>query len=261
MPLSINRRHALVGISSALVGATILAGCGGGGGNEPGPSDPSTPSTPTGGMAGSIWYTNINSDFSPNAGTIIGLTILDIADPNNIGVIRSDFLRGDDAVVWFAWIDGDRFVYVDKNRNIISGTAGGSPSSDRVIGRMDTPGLLSTGWDVHPDGNSMLVTAMSLDASAWDIYLHDTSGRQLNRVTTSGKAYAPEWSPDGRHFMFKWGNAEGCGAIGGCAGGPSSTCTGFYAPAGSQNLAYESAQQRDGLKVPCLSELYWSSIP
>jgi hypothetical protein len=30
----------------------------------------------------------INSDFAPDASTIIGLTILDISSPNNIGVVR-----------------------------------------------------------------------------------------------------------------------------------------------------------------------------
>jgi hypothetical protein len=103
----------------------------------------------------------------------------------------------------------------------------------------------------------MLVTTTLQDGS-YDVYLHDaTTGKRLDRITTTGKGYDPLWSPDGRDLIFKWGGDASCAPY--CNGG-SATCTGFRAPASARNLTYEGTTQLDYAKVPCRAELYWSSI-
>jgi Tol biopolymer transport system component len=199
-----------------------------------------------------------NDRFGSDANSIAGLTIVDISNPNDIRAVRTEYLRDGDAVVHFAWLEGDRFLYIDKRGTIVTGSAGTDSTSDRVVGPLDARGMVGREFDVHPDGATMLIRMLSADGS-YDIYLYGTNGQALARMTSTGQSYAPLWSPDGNHFMFKWGSSAGCAPVGGCAGG-GTTCSGFYAPASARSLGYSDAAQFDVLKVNCLNELYWSSI-
>ena len=192
----------------------------------------------------------------PNS--VVGLVIVDISDVNNIRAVREAYLSGPEAVLAFCWLDGDRFVYVSYDLTVVTGSASASPQQDRVIGRVDARGQGFGGFDVHPDGSTMLVKLNESDSSS-DIYLYSSTGDFLDRMTAVDQAYAPLWSPDGSHFMFKWGSSSGC-LPATCGGTSGSTCTGFYAASHSRNLEYSQATQFDGLKVPCRKETYWSAI-
>ncbi len=194
----------------------------------------------------------LNDSFTADATSIAGLMIIDISNPNTPRVVRGDYLSGGAAMMQFVWLDGDRFLYVDKNRNIVTGAADSSASSDQSVGKLDTQSLVSREFDVHPDGKSMLVALFSADGQSSDVYLYDMTGQRVAQVTSTEKGYAPVWSPDGSQFMFKWGSSEGSQL--------GASCTGFYASSSARGLAYANANQFDVLKVNCLRELFWSSI-
>jgi hypothetical protein len=198
----------------------------------------------------------VSENFAPGGTTISGLTVIDISNPNVIDVVRSAFFEGGAAMIYFAWLDGDRFLYVDRDRNMFTGTAAGSATSDQKIGSLDGQGMQTFGFDVHPDGKTMLVNSLTPDGSSWDIYLHDaTNGRRLDRLTAMTRGYDALWSPDGRDLIFKWGDLSSCTD---CARG--TTCTGFRASSGARNLTFEGTTQLDFAKVPCRKELFWSSL-
>ncbi len=188
----------------------------------------------------------------------VGLVIVDIADVNNIRAVREAYLSGPEAVHSFCWLDGDRFVYVAYDHSIVTGLASAGPQQDRTMGRIDVRGQGFGGFDLHPDGSTMLVKLIQSDSSS-DIYLYSSTGEWLDRMTAVDQAYAPQWSPDGRHFAFKWGSSSGCLPVT-CSGSGGSTCTGFFSASTSRNLEYSQATQFDGLKVPCRKETYWSAI-
>jgi hypothetical protein len=196
----------------------------------------------------------VNDNFDPDATSIAGLLIVDISNPNTPRVVRDEYLNDGSAMMQFAWLDGDRFLYLNKNRIIVTGSAATGSASDQIVGPLDTQGLVSREFDVHPDGAKMLVTLAAKDGESYDVYLYDTTGKPIDRMTSTVKGYSPVWSPDGNHFMFKWGSSIGTDFP------RASTCTGFYASASARNLGYADATQYDIFKVSCLNELYWSSI-
>jgi hypothetical protein len=192
----------------------------------------------------------------PNS--IVGLTIIDISDANNLRAVREAYLNGPKAVVLFNWLDGDRFIYIAYDRTIVTGSASAGAQQDQVLGRFDDQGKGLGGLDVHPDGSTMLVKLNGSNDTS-DIYLYTTSGTPIDRMTAVDLAYAPMWSPDGRHFSFKRGSPLGCSPAT-CTGTSGSTCTGFYAPSSARSVTSSQASQFDGLKVPCRKEAYWSAI-
>ena len=79
-----------------------------------------------------------------------------------------------------------------------------------VVGESRRPALqpaLFQGGSWAPDGRRL---AFTLDrgrgrgrlSSATDVYLVETNGSRLRRLTTSGVAFAPVWAPDGRSIVY-----------------------------------------------------------
>ena len=196
------------------------------------------------------------SVYATGSTTVAGLTIVDIADIDNVRSLRSEMPGGGDAVSGYAWLDDDRFIYIKENRTIFTGMAGTDSSTDKMTGQFDQQGISLGGFDVHPDGKTMLVTVGSSSDGSVDIYLYTVDGQPIGRMTNTGNANSPRWSPDGSFFMYRYGTgADGCAPIGQCIG-----CVVFHAPASARNLAYGDGQQFDGLKVLCTKENFWSSI-
>jgi dipeptidyl aminopeptidase/acylaminoacyl peptidase len=281
MRIHLPRRSTLLGIS-VLVASPVLKGCGGGG-----PSTSASASTTTGPNSGTggIDSTTSPSTVSPSgnyvamlrspnvsaaryhdgprADNIIGLTIVDIADVNNIRDLRSAYSNGLESVRSFSWLNQDEFIYTTLGGKSVTGRATAGAEGDRVLGTIDRQGLKIGDIDVSPDGSQMLVKLFDQDGESqgkWDIYLFRTNGQAIGQMTATSHGFAPLWSPGGDHFMFKDGSAIGCqGDCTGAPGYPSVTCSSHFAPSTSRMLTLPAAGQFDPRRIPCGLNVFWSS--
>lgn len=204
---------------------------------------------------------------------VVEFMIVDVSDVNNIRVVRSDLRKGAAAVYSFQWFGDDNFVYMTWGGAIngdamVSGTVAGGTQGDKRLGAIDKQGmkgvnsykhdrLAGTTFEVHPEGTSMLLSLFSDDGSlalgTWDVYLYDTSGRPIDRMTGTGVGYQPLWSPDGKYFFFQNGY-RACGDPG-C--GPS--CSVHYATADKRMATPETVNTLDRTKLNCDYGFYWSA--
>jgi hypothetical protein len=202
----------------------------------------------------------IGMDRSPdivNVNDFAGFTIVDVADINNVTSLREAMPGGDDYLLGFDWLDGDRFIYMTRNGMIFTGAAGTPSSADQTLGQLDALGRRAGGFAVHPDGKTMLVILSApRDVLQSDIYLYSvTGGAPIARMTSMDACHTPQWSPDGSYFMFTFGSS-GAPFCSGCASG----CTQFLAPVSGRELKFGDAQQFDAFKVNCVLGNYWSSV-
>ena len=105
---------------------------------------------------------------------------------------------------------------------------GGAPLSQLAI--VDTKGNRVGGSDdwrqydfprISPDGRRIAVGIGGRSAGGSDIWVYDVASKVLSRLTTSGDAFRPEWTPDGRRIAYLstdsarqeawWAPADGSG--------------------------------------------------
>jgi hypothetical protein len=186
---------------------------------------------------------------------IVGLNIADISDPNNPTLIRSELQRGPSTALRFAWLDGDQFLYMTNDLSMVLGSAAAGIQGDRKVGTLSAPGSVVNFFDVHPDGSTMLVTLTRQTDGSFDNYLYKMSGELIDKMTDTGKGTVPLWSPDGKYFMFAYGQVGTC--TGSC---PVAICETHYAPSSGRNVTRSAAPQLDSAIVPCAIQRFWSSI-
>ena len=196
------------------------------------------------------------SFFRADSDNVAGLVIIDIADANNQRVMRDEYGRDGAAIEYFGWFGDDQYLYMRFDGTIVRGAAALGTAGEQVIGTFDDQGLPMSGFDVHPDGQTFL-TALGGSRDARDVHLYQATGQPIARLTATGRAYAPQWSPDGSHFLWKDNGAQLC-AVDACEGW-GQACAAYVAPSTAREASVLDAQMFEFAKVPCTALLAWSA--
>jgi hypothetical protein len=197
-----------------------------------------------------------NSLFRADTTNIAGLVVVDITDANNQRVTRDEYGHDGRAIDQFCWYGDDQYLYMTLDGTIVRGSAALGVAGEQVIGTFDNQGLLKSSFDVHPDGQTFLM-ALGGSRDARDIHLYRATGQPIARLTATGRAYAPQWSPDGNQFLWKDNGAQLC-AVDACEGW-GEACAAYVAPATTREASVLDAHKFEFAKVPCTALLSWSA--
>lgn len=89
-----------------------------------------------------------------------------------------------------------------SHRQVIPITFPGNPDSPKTVS-IPTAGYAEPPVALSPDGSQIAMTGETADESSRDIYLVGASGGRARRLTHSGRADFPVWSPDGQQIAFR----------------------------------------------------------
>lgn len=191
-----------------------------------------------------------------------GLFVVDLADAGNPRVARDFLGKGDAFVLDFDWLPDGRYLYLRRDRRIVTGTPG---PEEATAGMVELPHGMHPAASValHPKGDCMALVFQWEDGplAKTDIWVARIDGSRPERVSTTGMNRDPQWSPDGRYLAMMFDTGSSCQA-GGCFG----VCHRWYVPQDTRNVS-DSGQPRlriydrskltpEGLS--CRRDVYWT---
>jgi dipeptidyl aminopeptidase/acylaminoacyl peptidase len=171
-----------------------------------------------------------------------GLAILDLADPANPKAVVDFSRTGSNVVFGYDWLPGNQFIYLRRDRTLVTGSALVQGGNEVVTGTLQVPTDLSVARPINasPDGTKLLLNYTWTEGdSRTDVWISAIDGTGSQRFSTGNYGQGASWSPDGKYIVLS--TDAGWFAQGGAS---TFYCKRWYAPSSARGVYEGSPESR-----------------